>query len=100
MYGTAPNTNGGASSLKFEDLSPEMQEKVRACKTAEEVLALAKEVGHDLTDDELDQIAGGAVYGGGTSWNCPNCNSTSHHTIHTGTVNQQNVCNNCGCIWD
>ena len=22
------------------------------------------------------------------------------HTIHTGTVNQQNVCNNCGCIWN
>ena len=84
--------------MKLDDLPPELREKARACQTAEDALTLAKEAGYELSDDELDQIAGG--WGGGTSSVCPNCHSTSHHTIHTGTVDQQNVCNNCGCIWD
>lgn len=31
--------------MNFEDLTPEQQEKVRACKTVEDILALAKEEG-------------------------------------------------------
>ena len=34
-------------------------EKARACKTPEDIIALAKEVGYDLNDDELEAIAGG-----------------------------------------
>ena len=29
-------------AMEFSDLSPELKEKARACKTVEEVLALAK----------------------------------------------------------
>jgi len=46
--------------MNFEDLTPEQQEKARACKTPEEVLALAKQEGYELSDAELDGIAGGA----------------------------------------
>ena len=33
--------------MKFEDLTPEQQEKAKACKTPEEIFALAKEIGPD-----------------------------------------------------
>lgn len=45
--------------MKFEDLSPELQDQVKACKTLEEVLALAKEAGYELSDEELASISGG-----------------------------------------
>lgn len=47
-------------------LSPELQEKVKAAKTPEELFALAQEEGHELTDEELEAIAGGASDG----WAC------------------------------
>ena len=50
--------------MKFEDLTPEQQEKARACKTPEDILALAKEEGYDLSEEELDGISGGV------SWDC------------------------------
>ena len=45
--------------MEFKDLSPELQEKVKACETPEELLALAKAEGRELTDDELEAISGG-----------------------------------------
>ena len=51
--------------MKFEDLSPELQEKAKACKTPEDIMALAKEEGYTLSDAELEDIAGG-----GPEWNC------------------------------
>jgi hypothetical protein len=45
--------------MEFDELSQEMKDRARACKTPEEVLELAKEEGITLSDAELDQIAGG-----------------------------------------
>lgn len=45
--------------MKFEELTPKQQEKARACKTPEDILALAKEEGYELSEEELDGIAGG-----------------------------------------
>ena len=45
--------------MDFDDLTPEMQEKARACKTPEDVLALAKEGGIELTDEQLEAVSGG-----------------------------------------
>ena len=45
--------------MNFEDLSPELRSKVRACKTNEEILALAKEEGYELSDEALEAVAGG-----------------------------------------
>ena len=46
-------------TIKFEDLSPEMQEKAKKCTTPEEILQLAASEGYELSDDELTDIAGG-----------------------------------------
>ena len=46
--------------MNFEDLkNPELQEKLKAAKTPDELVALAKAEGIELTDDQLETIAGG-----------------------------------------
>lgn len=45
-------------------MSPELKEKVAACKTPEEMLALAAAEGYELSDEELTAISGGGVWDG------------------------------------
>ncbi|MBQ9007325.1 MAG: hypothetical protein IJ092_13295 [Atopobiaceae bacterium] len=53
--------------MNYEDLTPEQQEKAKAIETPEEVLAFAKEEGIELTDEQLEDVAGG--------W----CDNPQHH---------------------
>ncbi len=48
--------------MKFEDLSPELQEKARACKVPEDIMKLAAEEGYDLSETELEAISGGSSW--------------------------------------
>ena len=53
----------------FEDLkSPELQEKLRACKTPADLAALAKEQGVELSDDQLESLSGGGSWLGDECW--------------------------------
>ena len=46
--------------MNFEDLkSSEFQEKLKACETPEELVALANEEGVALTDEQIEAISGG-----------------------------------------
>ena len=45
--------------MKFEDLSPELQEKAMACETAEDVFELAKTEGIELSEEDLELVSGG-----------------------------------------
>ena len=45
--------------MRFEALTPEQQEKAKACKTPEGFMALAKEMGYELSEDELAALSGG-----------------------------------------
>ena len=45
--------------MKFEDLPVEVQEKAKTCSTPEDILALAKEEGYELTEEELNAIGAG-----------------------------------------
>ena len=50
--------------MELKDLTPEQREKARACKSAEELIALAEQEGYEMSDDELSAIAGG------DAWTC------------------------------
>ena len=45
--------------MNFEDLTPQQKEKAIACKSPEELLALAKEEGVELTEEQLESVSGG-----------------------------------------
>ena len=45
--------------MNFKDLSPELVEKMKACTSPEELMALAAEEDLDLTLDDLEEMAGG-----------------------------------------
>jgi len=64
------------SGFKLDKLSVDQQSKLDNCKTPEDVLALAAEEGYVLSDEELDQVAGGAWGADDTSGACPSCGST------------------------
>ena len=66
---------------------PEVQEKLKSCDTAADLVALAKEEGVEMTDDQLEQIAGG-IWSNPTS--CPECGSTN--IDHVGGMWWCNVC--------
>ena len=46
-------------------LTDEQKKKVEAAKTPEELIALSKETGRELSLDELEKVSGG--------WSCPLC---------------------------
>ncbi|MBQ9042512.1 MAG: Nif11-like leader peptide family natural product precursor [Eggerthellaceae bacterium] len=45
--------------MNFNDLTEEQKAKARACKTPEEMLALAREEGYELPDEDLEAVSGG-----------------------------------------
>lgn len=45
--------------MGYGNLTDEQKDKLRNCKTPEELLKLVKEEGYELTDDELTGISGG-----------------------------------------
>ncbi len=62
--------------MRLEDLSPELKEKALACKTPEDLLALAKEEGYELSDEELEAVSGGFT------WSCDDHTSTCTGYCH------------------
>ena len=80
--------------MNIRDLAPKLREKVIACKTPEELLALAREEGRALTDSELNEIAGGAE-----TWydiRCARCGSTDVMESTSILGNTFYICNSCG----
>ena len=55
-------------------LTEEQIARVKACKNQEEMLALAKEEGIELTDEQLEAVSGGRCT---SSTKCPNCGCRS-----------------------
>ena len=80
--------------MGFEDLTPEQREMARG-KNPKELLELAKKIGRKLTDEEVEQIAGGDGWQAGA---CPACgsNDTTATPMSGATVCK---CNACGHTW-
>jgi hypothetical protein len=91
----------------MKDLSPELQEKAYACKSAEELLALAREEKVELPPEALEAIAGG---NGGSPQNCgkakcPKCGSknteiTEEEPLGRPWFRVYYKCDNCGHEWN
>ena len=91
----------------IKDLSPELQEKARACKTKDELMQLAAENGLEIPEDALEAVAGGC-----TSEGCdhsfdeterigmlPYLGSNDKNIMYNGTVVNYlitEVCSKCG----
>ena len=46
--------------MDFNDISPELREKAKACTSPEELLKLAKQEGYKLSEQDLETVSGGA----------------------------------------
>ena len=58
--------------MEYNDPTDEQKERVMACKTADELIALAKAEGVELSDEQLNSIAGGDSFWCPTATSCPN----------------------------
>ena len=47
--------------MSFDELSPELQEKLKACKTPEDLRALAESEGFELSEAKLEGVTGGGM---------------------------------------
>ena len=55
--------------MNFEDLkNPELQDKLKAAKAPEDILALARDEGLELSDEELEAVSGGDFWDVDWSW--------------------------------
>lgn len=50
--------------MEFKDLTEEQRAKARKCSSVDELLELADKEGIELTDEQLDGVAGGNSWGG------------------------------------
>ena len=78
----------------LKGLSEEQIAKVKACKNQEEVLALAKKEGIELSEEQLTAVSGGAC----TPTSCPKCHSTNFDFYYYGGVKVYE-CKNCKHEW-
>ena len=82
----------------LKGLSEEQIAKVKACNSAEEVLALAKAEGVELTDEQLEAASGGGSClhpGEEPEDKCPSCGSTDVKLL----AHQYLLCNKCLHRW-
>ena len=83
--------------MRFEDLTLKQQERLKNCKSPEDILALAKAEGYELTQDELEKIS---VGGWGTLYECSQCGSNDIAVVHDPVNdNVYCTCRKCGHEW-
>ena len=82
----------------LKGLSEEQIAKVKACKNHEELLALAKAEGVELTAEQLEAVSGGGCF---SSFKCPNCGSKDYKKLAVYQVSGCSTykCNQCGHEW-
>ena len=69
--------------MRLEDLSPEQIKLAKACSTREERLAFIADNGIDLTDEEMDALAGGTgLFSGLFSGKKENCCGIAKKSTH------------------
>ena len=78
----------------YQGLTDEQIKKLKECKNSEEMLALAKEEGVELTEEQLEAVSGGAC----VDLICPVCAyPLSGYTKCDGVLYYE--CDHCGHKW-
>ena len=86
----------------IKGLTKEQINKARKCKTNEELLALAKEEGVALSDEQLEAVSGGFCSSTNVSSICPKCGTEVTKKEHNDSYNEivaYFTCPNCGHKW-
>ena len=85
----------------LKGLTEEQISKVKACKNQEEILALAKEEGFELTDEQLEAVSGGSC--DNTVLVCSKCKYDLVTMLEHGTGEHEGYklveCNRCHHRW-
>ena len=84
----------------LKGLTDEQIKKVNACKSSEELLALAKQEGVELSEEQLAAISGGC--GSDEPRKCPNCGSTNikEERGYGREASASFECLDCGAYWE
>ena len=81
-------------------LSPELQEKAKACADTEELLKFADDNNIELPAEALEAVSGGCDSGVDKKddFVCPKCGCTSYKSLITGNIlsTYNRICKNCG----
>ena len=80
----------------LKGLTKEQIAKVKACRNSDELLALAKEEGIELTDEQLTTISGGGICSVASEFG-ENLTFTPYNCHHCGSNNVKRDGNNCTC---
>ena len=89
----------------FEGLSNEQIAKIKNCKSQEEILALAKEEGIELNNEQLEAVSGGnsclVKKIDENAIRCPKCGSTKVISLTTDMDSPicKARCQDCGHEW-
>ena len=82
--------------MNFDDLkNPELQKKLMSAKTPDEMVALVKERGVELTDEQMEKIAGGYEWTDTTQY-YHTCGTCGREVVWTESSGRPNYCPFCG----
>ena len=99
MWYIIDKTNEEVTTMRKEllkGLSEEQIKKVEACKSSEEILALAKEEGVTLTDEQLEAVSGGGCIV--STAKCDKCGSKNVKLIRS-VERGKYECEDCGNVF-
>ncbi len=86
----------------LKGLTKEQIEKARNCKSNEELIAMAKEEGVVLSDEQLEAVNGGFCSDTKVTSTCPKCGTKATTEVHKDSYVElvgYFKCPNCGHKW-
>ena len=89
----------GWHDLNLDNLTPEQIEQAKTLRTTEELVKYAMENGVELTDEQMEKVAGGSVWDDAqfSETTCTNCGK---RVTWTGGSDTPVMCPYCGHVFN